>query len=51
VNENNRYAFASLLVIEFHSIVSRQMWHGITVQKAWARAERPASIVTTDPLV
>src|SRR5262249_6516855 len=51
MDEDDRNAFAGFLVIELHSIVGRQMWHGIPVQKACARAERPASMVTTEPLV
>ena len=51
VHEDNRDPFAGLFVIELHSVVCRQMWHKFPVQKACARAERPASMVTTEPLV
>src|SRR4029079_18537032 len=55
VHKDNRNPFAGFFVIELHSVVGRQMWHEFTVQKAiqkaCARAERPASMVTTEPLV
>src|SRR5262249_461275 len=51
VNKNNRDAFASFFVIELDSIVRRQMWHGVLVKNACPRADSPASMVTTEPLV
>src|SRR5947207_5764706 len=51
MDKEDRHAFAGLFVEKLHSIVSCEMRHEIPVQKAWARAERPASIVTTEPLV
>jgi hypothetical protein len=51
MDKNNRDAFASFLIVELDPVIGRQMWHAILIQKAWARAERPASMVITDPLV
>ena len=34
MDEDDRNAFAGLLVIELHSVVCRQMWHEFPVQKA-----------------
>ncbi len=53
VDEDHGSAGTRLFVIELHAIVGRQVRHGMSSinQNAVARAERPASIVTTDPLV
>jgi len=51
VNKYDGDAFAGFLVVELDPIVRREMWHEFLVQKACARADNPASMVTTDPLV
>ena len=51
MDKNNWDAFAGFLIVELGPVIGRQMWHAILIQKAWARAERPASMVITDPLV
>jgi hypothetical protein len=51
MDKNDRDAFASFFMVEPDPIIGCQMWHAFLIQKAWARAERPASIVMTDPLV
>ena len=51
VNKNDWNAFTGFLVIELDSVVSCQMWHEFLAQNAWARADSPASMVTTEPLV
>ena len=51
MNKNDRDALTRFFVIHLDPVVCRQMRHDFLVQKAWARAESPASIVMTDPLV
>jgi hypothetical protein len=52
MDENDRNVHAGVLVIELDLVIGSQMWHGSPLaQNADARAERPASMVTTEPLV
>src|SRR5215472_3526800 len=55
MNEDNRNSSAHFLVIELDFVVRGQMRHGRPsyggLQKLKLRADRPASIVTTEPLL
>jgi hypothetical protein len=52
VDEDDLNAFAGVLVIELDPVIVGQMRHDSPLaQNADARAERPASMVTTEPLV
>src|SRR5215475_4576785 len=51
MDKNDRDAFDGFFIVELDPVIGRQMWHAFLIQKAWARAERPASMVTTAPLV
>src|SRR4051794_32174519 len=53
MDEDDRDPSSGLLVVKLHAIVGCQMRHVMSsrIQNADARAESPASMVTTEPLV